>query len=67
MMSLKTTEMATKSQKYGRNKLAKEKKLVKSRFLKIKWKKIKIIWNNLKIFAKIKQIKIKNIKVFRNK
>jgi len=28
--------MATKSQKYGKNKLAKEKKLVKSRFLKIK-------------------------------
>tara|TARA_R100001163_G_scaffold48544_1_gene36488 strand:- start:582 stop:692 length:111 start_codon:yes stop_codon:yes gene_type:complete len=36
MMSLKTTEMATKSQKYGRNKLAKEKKLVKSRVLEIK-------------------------------
>jgi len=28
--------MATKSQKYGKNKLAKEKKLVKSRFLEIK-------------------------------
>lgn len=66
-MSLKTTEMATKSQKYGRNKLAKEKKLVKSRVLEIKWKKIKIIWNNLKIFAKSKQIKKEFIKVFRNK
>jgi len=28
--------MAKESQKYGRNKLAKEKKLVKSRFLEIK-------------------------------
>ena len=66
-MPLDITQMATKSQKYGKNKLAKEKKLVKSRFLEIKWKKIKIIWNNLKIFVKNNQIKKEFIKVFRNK
>tara|TARA_R100000353_G_scaffold146589_1_gene105294 strand:- start:338 stop:448 length:111 start_codon:yes stop_codon:yes gene_type:complete len=36
MMPLKTTEMAKESQKYGKNKLVKEKKLVKSRVLEIK-------------------------------